>query len=86
VYGGNLTACILPGKELVQVPAAEPYIVNRYDRIMKRARVLQKEGVGGRRWTDGEEMDLEEIAAGEGMEGDEDGGTEGEQGGRGRRQ
>lgn len=85
VYGGNLTACILPGKELVQVPAAEPYIVNRYDRIMKRARVLQKEGVGGRRWTDGEEMDLEEIAAGEGMEGDEDGGTEGEQGGRGRR-
>jgi predicted phosphodiesterase len=85
VYGGNLTACILPGKELVQVPAAEPYIVNRYDRIMKRARLLQKEGVGGRRWTDGEEMDLEEIAAGEGMEGDDDGGTEGEQGRRGRR-
>lgn len=47
VYGGNLTACVLPGKELVQVPAAEPYIVNRYDRIMKRAQMLQKEGLGG---------------------------------------
>lgn len=44
VYGGNLTACVLPGKALVQVPAAEPYIVNRYDRIMKRAQFLQKGG------------------------------------------
>lgn len=44
VYGGNLTACVLPGKELVQVAAAEPYIVNRYDRIMKRAQFLQKGG------------------------------------------
>ncbi len=47
VYGGNLTACVLPNKEFVQVPAAEPYIVNRYDRIMKRAQLLQKEGIVG---------------------------------------
>lgn len=31
VYGGNLTACLIPGKQIVQVPAAEPYIVNRYE-------------------------------------------------------
>lgn len=29
VYGGNLTACIMPGRQFVQVPAAEPYIVQR---------------------------------------------------------
>lgn len=31
VYGGNLTACIMPGRQYVQVKAAEAYIVHRYE-------------------------------------------------------